>query len=92
MENTHLSSAVVNYRWHIRQQLTAAACFTYPSQKQFAEDVGIEVSRKGMHLSTTTIVLPLKFDKVKPVKQQLSCIHPKVLLFLSKIRHLDEIA
>jgi len=32
-----------------------------------------------MHLPTTTIVLPLKLDKVKPVKQQLSIIHPEVL-------------
>ncbi|TKY68749.1 Sacsin protein [Spatholobus suberectus] len=40
-------------------------------------------------LPTTTVVLPLKPDKVKPVKQQLSSIHPEVLLFLSKIRHLS---
>ncbi|XP_045787926.1 uncharacterized protein LOC123883230 [Trifolium pratense] len=40
-------------------------------------------------LSTTTIVLPLKPDKVNPVKQQLSSIHPEVLLFLSKIRHVS---
>ncbi|CAJ2664742.1 unnamed protein product [Trifolium pratense] len=40
-------------------------------------------------LPTTTIVLPLKPDKVTPVKQQLSNIHPEVLLFLSKIRHLS---
>jgi hypothetical protein len=33
-------------------------------------------------LPTTTIVLPLKPDKVKPVKQQLSSIHPEVQLFL----------
>ncbi|GLT54262.1 hypothetical protein SLA2020_274740 [Shorea laevis] len=35
---------------------------------------------------TTTIVLPLKHDKVKPVKEELSSIHPEVLLFLSKIK------
>ncbi|KAH8486640.1 hypothetical protein H0E87_025595 [Populus deltoides] len=40
-------------------------------------------------LPTTTIVLPLKPDKVKPVKQQLSSIHPEVLLFLSKIKSLS---
>ncbi|XP_061376034.1 uncharacterized protein LOC133318104 [Gastrolobium bilobum] len=40
-------------------------------------------------IPTTTIVLPLKPDKVKPVKQQLSSIHPEVLLFLTKIRHLS---
>ncbi|RDX63856.1 hypothetical protein CR513_57656, partial [Mucuna pruriens] len=40
-------------------------------------------------LPTTTIVLPLKPDKVNPVKQQLSDIHPEVLLFLLKIRHLS---
>ncbi|GAU26213.1 hypothetical protein TSUD_354350 [Trifolium subterraneum] len=40
-------------------------------------------------LPTTTIVLPLKPDKVIPVKQQLSSVHPEVLLFLSKIRHLS---
>ncbi|XP_042520174.1 uncharacterized protein LOC122093769 [Macadamia integrifolia] len=37
----------------------------------------------------TTIVLPLKCDKVGPVKQQLSCVHPEVLLFLSKIKRLS---
>ncbi|KAK2406056.1 ATP/DNA binding protein [Trifolium repens] len=40
-------------------------------------------------LPTTTIVLPLKPDKVKPVKRQLSSVHPEVLLFLTKIRHLS---
>ncbi|XP_052175341.1 uncharacterized protein LOC127790096 isoform X2 [Diospyros lotus] len=40
-------------------------------------------------LPTTTIVLPLKPDKVSPVKQQLSKIHPEVLLFLSKIKRLS---
>ncbi|KAI3953332.1 hypothetical protein MKW92_047858 [Papaver armeniacum] len=35
-------------------------------------------------LPTTIIVLPLKSDKVHPVKQQCSNIHPEVLLFLSK--------
>ncbi|XP_057972588.1 uncharacterized protein LOC131160730 [Malania oleifera] len=43
----------------------------------------------GNALPTTTIVLPLKPDKVIPVKQQLSCIHPEVLLFLSKIKQLS---
>ncbi|GFZ03929.1 ATP/DNA binding protein [Actinidia rufa] len=40
-------------------------------------------------LPTTTIVLPLKPDKVKPVKQQLSTVHPEVLLFLLKIKRLS---
>ncbi|KAL5062996.1 hypothetical protein RYX36_024733 [Vicia faba] len=40
-------------------------------------------------LPTTTIVLPLKPDKVNPVKQQLSNVHPEVLLFLTKIRQLS---
>ncbi|KAL7602654.1 uncharacterized protein LOC111906349 [Lactuca sativa] len=40
-------------------------------------------------LPTTTLVLPLKPVKVKPVKDQLSSIHPEVLLFLSKIRRLS---
>jgi hypothetical protein len=43
----------------------------------------------GNTLPTTTIVLPLKPDKVQPVKQQLSSIHPEVLLFLSKIKRLS---
>ncbi|KAL6972989.1 hypothetical protein U1Q18_027163 [Sarracenia purpurea var. burkii] len=45
----------------------------------------------GTHTSfpTTTIVLPLKPDKVRPVKHQLSSIHPEVLLFLSKIKRLS---
>ncbi|CAN0915895.1 Protein NO VEIN [Linum grandiflorum] len=40
-------------------------------------------------LPTTTLVLPLKPDKVKPVKEQLSSVHPEVLLFLSKIKQLS---
>ncbi|XP_055828566.1 uncharacterized protein LOC129896657 [Solanum dulcamara] len=40
-------------------------------------------------LPATTLVLPLKPDKVKPVKQKLSSIHPEVLLFLSKIKKLS---
>ncbi|KAM5571578.1 hypothetical protein ABKV19_011919 [Rosa sericea] len=40
-------------------------------------------------LPTTTLILPLKAEKVKPVKQQLSSIHPEVLLFLSKIKRLS---
>ncbi|XP_068665867.1 uncharacterized protein [Aristolochia californica] len=40
-------------------------------------------------LPTTTVVLPLKSEKVARVKQQLSNIHPEVLLFLSKIRQLS---
>ncbi|KAJ8554132.1 hypothetical protein K7X08_024810 [Anisodus acutangulus] len=40
-------------------------------------------------LPATTLVLPLKPDKVKSVKQQLSSIHPEVLLFLSKIKKLS---
>lgn len=38
---------------------------------------------------TTTIVLPLKPDKVETVKQQLSSVHPEVLLFLTKIKELS---
>ncbi|KAI3820645.1 hypothetical protein L1987_08193 [Smallanthus sonchifolius] len=49
---------------------------------------------KGMYVSastlpTTTLVLPLKPEKVKPVKDQLSNVHPEVLLFLSKIKRLS---
>ncbi|XP_076915804.1 uncharacterized protein LOC143575273 [Bidens hawaiensis] len=40
-------------------------------------------------LPTTTLVLPLKAEKVKPVKDQLSSIHPEVLLFLTKIKRLS---
>ncbi|RHN38923.1 putative histidine kinase-like ATPase domain-containing protein [Medicago truncatula] len=40
-------------------------------------------------LPNTIIVLPLKPDRVRFVNQQLSSIHPEVLLFLSKIRRLS---
>ncbi|KNA17951.1 hypothetical protein SOVF_074950, partial [Spinacia oleracea] len=39
-------------------------------------------------LPTTTIVLPLKADKVNPVKKELSSLHPELLLFLSKLSRL----
>ncbi|KAM1025525.1 hypothetical protein TB2_038051 [Malus domestica] len=43
----------------------------------------------GSALPTTTLILPLKADKFQAVKQQLSSIHPEVLLFLSKIKRLS---
>ncbi|KAJ4728849.1 DNA binding ATP binding [Melia azedarach] len=43
----------------------------------------------GSTLPTTTLVLPLKPDKVKPVKNQLSSVHPEILLFLPKIKQLS---
>ncbi|XP_068306988.1 uncharacterized protein [Pyrus communis] len=43
----------------------------------------------GSALPTTTLILPLKPDEVHPVKQQLSRMHPEVLLFLSKIKRLS---
>ncbi|GMI67337.1 hypothetical protein like AT3G48770 [Hibiscus trionum] len=49
----------------------------------------IKVYGSGSVLPTTVIVLPLKPDKVKPVKQQLSSVEPEVLLFLSKIKRLS---
>ncbi|KAL2894933.1 Sacsin [Bienertia sinuspersici] len=39
-------------------------------------------------IPTTTIVLPLKTDKVKPVTKELSSLHPELLLFLSKLSRL----
>ncbi|KAK9155324.1 hypothetical protein Sjap_002804 [Stephania japonica] len=48
-----------------------------------------EIYGSALTLPTTTIILPLKSDKVEAVKQQLSNIHPEVLLFLSKIQHLS---
>ncbi|KAL5978988.1 hypothetical protein ACLOJK_018883, partial [Asimina triloba] len=42
----------------------------------------------GKILPTTTIILPLKPEKVMAVKQQLSSMHPEVLLFLAKIKRL----
>ncbi|XP_021754623.1 uncharacterized protein LOC110719948 [Chenopodium quinoa] len=39
-------------------------------------------------LPTTTIILPLKPDKVNPVKKELSSLHPELLLILSKLRRL----
>ncbi|GKV36362.1 hypothetical protein SLEP1_g44503 [Rubroshorea leprosula] len=45
-----------------------------------------EIYGSTSSLPTTIIVLPLKPDKVKAVKKQLSSVHPEVLLFLSKIK------
>ncbi|KAJ4849705.1 hypothetical protein Tsubulata_018983, partial [Turnera subulata] len=39
-------------------------------------------------LPTTIIILPLKPEKVEVVKEQLSQLHPELLLFLSKIKRL----
>ena len=48
-----------------------------------------QIYGSGSSLPTTTLILPLKHDKVQPVKQQLSVIKPQVLLFLSKIKRLS---
>lgn len=48
-----------------------------------------QIYGSGAALPTTILILPLKPDKVLPVKQQLSSIHPEVLLFLSKIKQLS---
>ncbi|CAO2826957.1 unnamed protein product [Amaranthus hypochondriacus] len=40
-------------------------------------------------LPNTTLILPLKPEKVAPVKEQLSSLHPELLLFLSKIKRLS---
>ncbi|OMP11622.1 hypothetical protein CCACVL1_00391 [Corchorus capsularis] len=40
-------------------------------------------------LPTTTIILPLKLEKVEAVKRQLSDLHPELLLFLCKIKRLS---
>ncbi len=43
----------------------------------------------GKPLPNTVIILPLKPEKVEAVKNQLSEIHPEVLLFLNKIKRLS---
>ncbi|KAK9940392.1 hypothetical protein M0R45_017056 [Rubus argutus] len=57
-------------------------------QKPTLSDIK-QIYGSGAVLPTTTLILPLKPDKVKPVKEQLSSIHPEVLLFLSKIKRLS---
>ncbi|KAK2640668.1 hypothetical protein Ddye_028463 [Dipteronia dyeriana] len=48
-----------------------------------------EIYDYGSTLPTTTLILPLKADKVNAVKQQLSSVQPEVLLFLTKIKRLS---
>uniref|UniRef100_A0A0E0J2C0 Sacsin/Nov domain-containing protein n=1 Tax=Oryza nivara TaxID=4536 RepID=A0A0E0J2C0_ORYNI len=48
-----------------------------------------ELHGSSKPLPTTTIILPLKSEKVDVVKKQLSSIHPETLLFLTKIRRLS---
>ncbi|KAL6955020.1 hypothetical protein U1Q18_041627 [Sarracenia purpurea var. burkii] len=43
----------------------------------------------GKNLPATTIILPLKPEKLETVKKHLSEIHPEVLLFLRKIKRLS---
>ncbi|KAK9756523.1 hypothetical protein RND81_01G103700 [Saponaria officinalis] len=40
------------------------------------------------NLPTTAIILPLKEDKVESVKEELSSLHPELLLFLTKLKRL----
>ncbi|KAJ8420402.1 hypothetical protein Cgig2_028074 [Carnegiea gigantea] len=48
-----------------------------------------EIYGHSSTLPTTTLILPLKPNKVKAVKEQLSNLHPELLLFLSKIKRLS---
>ncbi|XP_074308022.1 protein NO VEIN-like [Silene latifolia] len=48
-----------------------------------------EIYGRHTSLPTTTLILPLKADKVNAVKEQLSSLHPELLLFLSKIKRLS---
>ncbi|KAL6623207.1 hypothetical protein ACP70R_033086 [Stipagrostis hirtigluma subsp. patula] len=48
-----------------------------------------EVYGYSKSLPTTTIILPLKTDKILAVKEELSSTHPEILLFLSKIKQLS---
>ncbi|KAA8544320.1 hypothetical protein F0562_022332 [Nyssa sinensis] len=48
-----------------------------------------KAKQKAMKIVSGLSVLPLKLDEVKPVKPQLSSIHPEVLLLLSTIRRLS---
>ncbi|KAJ8772448.1 hypothetical protein K2173_027625 [Erythroxylum novogranatense] len=48
-----------------------------------------QIYGSGRTIPNTTIIFPLKPDKVKPVTQQLSSIHPEILLFLGKIKSLS---
>ncbi|KAK2662285.1 hypothetical protein Ddye_000859 [Dipteronia dyeriana] len=48
-----------------------------------------QIYGSGSTLPTTTLILPLKADKVNAVKQQLSSVQPEVLLFLTKIKRLS---
>ncbi|PWA91863.1 DNA binding,ATP binding protein [Artemisia annua] len=61
---------------------------------EWVEDDTVLSAIKGVYgsatnLPTTTLVLPLKPEKVIPVKKQLSSVHPEALLFLSKIKRLS---
>nr|GEV24579.1 DNA binding,ATP binding protein [Tanacetum cinerariifolium] len=61
---------------------------------EWVEDDTVLSAIKGVYgsatnLPTTTLVLPLKPEKVIPVKKQLSSLHPEALLFLSKIKRLS---
>ncbi|KAM1259149.1 hypothetical protein ACFX13_039367 [Malus domestica] len=49
----------------------------------------IMIYGSGSALPTSTLILPLKADKVEAVKQQLSSMHPEILLFLSRIKRLS---
>ncbi|OMO50899.1 hypothetical protein CCACVL1_30167 [Corchorus capsularis] len=60
--------------WVEEKDIVSDVCYLYGTNKR---------------LPTTTIILPLKADKVEVVKTQLSKLHPELLLFLSKIKRLS---
>ncbi|XP_070679358.1 uncharacterized protein [Malus domestica] len=63
--------------------LGSKACFSLPRNLTFS------IYGSGSALPTSTLILPLKADKVEAVKQQLSSMHPEILLFLSRIKRLS---
>ncbi|CAI0453536.1 unnamed protein product [Linum tenue] len=87
----HIFSNGYKIRFHEKPRLPCKLGYIVP---EWVDDdkpsvADIQQVYGSSRLPTTTLVLPLKPDKVKPVKEQLSGVHPEVLLFLSKIKHLS---
>ncbi|CAM6092982.1 unnamed protein product [Calypogeia fissa] len=78
------------YRFRFKDQANPDVKIGYvvPEWAEFPTDADLRRVYGNQELPQTTIILPLRSDKIVPVRDQLKQVSPETLLFLSKLRQL----
>ncbi|CAM6087469.1 unnamed protein product [Calypogeia fissa] len=88
---THTPYIISNgYRFRFTEQANPEAKIGYvvPEWTDVPTDADLRRVYGNQELPQTTIILPLRGEKVQPVRDQLKQVSPETLLFLSKLRQL----